>query len=128
MGGYDGSNYSDGVYAADDSGYAGSNYQDDSGIAADDSGYAGSNYQDDGGWAGSQYNETLENAAANATTNTTGNSTNATNTTDQAAGEPVNETNATAGMTHSMLATGNPILILLAVITVLGGYAVYKRK
>jgi len=114
MGGYIGSDYSDNVgYAADDSGYAGSNYQDDTGYAADDSGYAGS-----------QYNETLENATANAA----GEPTNATNTTAQAAGEPVNETNATAGTTHSMLATGNPILILLAVIAVLGGYAAFKRK
>ena len=85
MGGYIGSDYADGGYAADDSGYAGSNYQDDTGYAADDSGYAGS-----------QYNETLE--------------------------------NATAGTTHTMLATGNPILILLAVIAVLGGYAAFKRK
>lgn len=99
-----GSNY------ADDSGYVGSNYQDyDDGIADDDSGYAGSNYQDDGGWAGSQYNETLENATA------------------QAAGEPTNATNAT-GSVHSMLAIGNPILILLVVAAVLGGYVVYKRR
>ena len=99
-----GSNY------ADDSGYVGSNYQDyDDGIADDDSDYAGSNYQDDGGWAGSQYNETLENATA------------------QAAGEPTNATNAT-GSVHSMLATGNPILILLVVAAVLGGYVVYKRR
>lgn len=114
MGGYIGSDYSDNVgYAADDSGYAVNNYQDDTGYAADDSGYAGS-----------QYNETLENATANAA----GEPTNATNTTAQAAGEPVNETNATAGTTHTMLATGNPILILLAVIAVLGGYAAFKRK
>ena len=99
-----GSNY------ADDSGYVGSNYQDyDDGIADDDSDYAGSNYQDDGGWAGSQYNETLENATA------------------QAAGVPTNATNAT-GSVHSMLATGNPILILLVVAAVLGGYVVYKRR
>ncbi|WP_296875732.1 hypothetical protein [uncultured Methanobrevibacter sp.] len=132
MGGYIGSDYSDNVgYAADDSGYAVNNYQDDTGYAADDSGYAGSNYQDDtgyaaddSGYAGSQYNETLENATANAA----GEPTNATNTTAQAAGEPVNETNATAGTTHTMLATGNPILILLAVIAVLGGYAAFKRK
>lgn len=102
--GYAGSNYEDG-------GYAGSNYQDyDDGIADDNSGYAGSNYQDDDGWAGSQYNETLENATANA------------------AGEPTNATNATVGSVHSMLATGNPILILLAVGAVLGGYVVFKRK
>ncbi len=110
--GYVGSNYQDyddGI-ADSDSGYVGSNYQDyDDGIADDDSDYAGSNYQDDGGWAGSQYNETLENATA------------------QAAGEPTNATNAT-GSVHSMLATGNPILILLVVAAVLGGYVVYKRR
>ncbi len=118
--GYAGSNYEDG-------GYAGSNYQDyDDGIADDNSGYAGSNYQDDGGWAGSQYNETLENATANAAGEPT-NATNATNAT-QAAGEPTNTTNATVGSVHSMLATGNPILILLAVGAVLGGYVVFKRK
>ncbi|MEE3490814.1 MAG: hypothetical protein VZR10_08095 [Methanobrevibacter sp.] len=116
-----GSNY------ADDSGYVGSNYQDyDDGIADDDSGYAGSNYQDDGGWAGSQYNETLENATAQAAGEPT-NATNATNITAQAAGEPTNATNAT-GSVHSMLATGNPILILLVVAAVLGGYVVYKRR
>ena len=93
--------------------------------AADDFGSFGFGYADDNsGYAGSQYNETLENATANAA----GEPTNATNTTAQAAGEPVNETNATAGTTHSMLATGNPILILLAVIAVLGGYAAFKRK
>ena len=100
-------------YADDMGGYIGSDYSDNVGYAADDSGYA---------W--SQYNETLENATANAA----GEPTNATNTTAQAAGEPVNETNATAGTTHTMLATGNPILILLAVIAVLGGYAAFKRK
>lgn len=107
------------VCAADDFGQLGSNY-------ADDSGYAGSNYQDDGGWAGSQYNETLENATANAAGEPT-NATNATNITAQAAGEPTNATNATESV-QSMLATGNPILILLVVVAVLGGYVVYKRR
>ena len=111
-------------YADDMGGYLGSDYSDNVGYATDDTGYAANDYQDDSGYAGSQYNETLENATANAA----GEPTNATNTTAQAAGEPVNETNATAGTTHSMLATGNPILILLAVIAVLGGYAAFKRK
>ena len=90
--------------------YAGSQY--------DDGGYAGSNYQDDGGWAGSQYNETLENQTAQ-------------NATAIAAGEA---TNATANMTanatsaHTMLATGNPVLLLLGVSAVLGGAAVLRRK
>ena len=86
------------------------------GYAADDGGYAGSQYNpdDQGGWAGSQYNETLENTAA---------------------GEPVNATtdaaqNITANATssHTMLATGNPIIALFAVIAVLGGYAVLRKK
>lgn len=99
------------VCAADnDGGYVGSDYADGMGS------YAGSNYQDDGGWAGSQYNETAENAAANQTA--------------PAAGEPTGATNMTANATssHTMLATGNPILILLGVSAVLGGAAVLRRK
>ena len=87
--------------------YADTQYQDDSYVDSQyqDGGYAGSQYQDDGGWAGSQYNETLENAA----------------------GAPVNATaNATAS--HTMPATGNPILLLFAVGAVLGGAAVIKRR
>jgi LPXTG-motif cell wall-anchored protein len=112
-GGYVGIDYVDdmGDYAGsqyDDGGWAGSQYED--------GGYAGSNYQDDGGWAGSQYNETAENAAANQTA--------------PAAGEPTGTTNMTANATssHTMLATGNPILILLGVSAVLGGAAVLRRK
>ena len=130
MSGYAGSQYEDG-------GYAGSQYQDDGGWAGsqyEDGGYAGSQYQDDGGWAGSQYNEsaedhgwagsqyneTLENA--NATGNATGNATApvAANTT------ATNATNATAP--QGMLATGNPILLLLGVTAVAGGYVVLRRK
>ncbi len=114
-------------YADDNSGYAGSNYQDDYGYADDNSGYAGSNYQDDGGWAGSQYNETLENATANAA-GEPANATNTNNTTAQAAGEPANTTNATASIPHSMLATGNPIILLMAVGAAFGGYTVLKRE
>ena len=84
--------------ASDDLGnYAGTQYQD--------GGYAGSQYQDDGGWAGSQYDETLENAA----------------------GAPVNAT-ANATSSHTMPVTGNPILLLLVVGAVLGGAAVIKRR
>ena len=103
LGGYAGSQYQDGGYAGSqyqDGGYAGSQYDEN-----EQGGYAGSQYQDDGGWAGSQYNETLENAT----------------------GAPVNATaNATAP--HTMLATGNPILVLLAVGAVLGGAAVITRR
>ena len=90
----------------------------------DNGGWAGSQYQDKGGWAGSQYNETLENgthvpsagAPNNATSNTTGSV--AQNTTS----------NATAPTPHNMLATGNPIVMLLGVTAIIGGYAVLKRK
>ena len=105
QGGYAGSNYEDG-------GYAGSQY-----AAGEMGGYAGSQYAagEMGGYAGSQYNQTAENAT----------------------GEPVNETvtapeaaNATGNATssHTMLATGNPILALLAVGAVLGGAAVITRR
>ena len=65
-----------------------------------------------------------EEAMANATGN-------ATNATGHAAGENAtvpasNATNATAA--HSMPATGNPILILLAGCAVIGGALAYKRK
>jgi hypothetical protein len=101
----------------DNGGWAGSQYQDKGG-------WAGSQYQDEGGWAGSQYNETLENgthvpsagAPNNATSNTTGSV--AQNTTS----------NATAPTPHNMLATGNPIVMLLGVTAIIGGYAVLKRK
>ena len=120
-GGYLATDYADDLGDVDDGGYAGSNYQDDGGWAGsqyEDGGYAGSNYRDDGGWAGSQYNETLENQTAQ-------------NTTALAAGEPVNATaNVTANSTtsHTMLATGNPVLLLLGVSAVLGGVAVLRRK
>ena len=58
---------------------------------------------------------------------------NATNATADAVGNAAGEnatsanaTNATAA--HTMHATGNPILALLAVGAVLGGYAVIRRK
>ena len=51
---------------------------------------------------------------------------NATNATHAAGSDAVNATNATA--THTMPATGNPILALLAVCTLLGGYTVLRRK
>ena len=93
----------------------------------------------DGGWAGSQYNETLENAtnvtaATNATTTnvtaatnaTTTNATNATNITANTTAPVANTTNAT--VPHNMLATGNPVLLLLGVSAVLGGYTVLRKK
>ena len=92
-----------------DGGYAGIQYNDSGG-------WAGSQYQDDkGGWAGSQYNATVENAAAHPTTVSAGN-------------QVVNNTTANTTTNHLMHAAGNPILALLAVSAVLGGYAVIKRK
>ena len=87
------------------------------GYAADDSGWAGSQYDDgeQGGWAGSQYNETLENAAAGEPSNATADSV-------------AQNMTANATSSHTMLSTGNPILALFAVSAVLGGYAVLRRK
>ena len=125
-------------YAADDSGWAGSQYDDgDQGGWAgsqynetDQGGYAGSQYNEDeqggwagsqyddgeqGGWAGSQYNETLENAAAGEPSNATADSV-------------AQNMTANATSSHTMLSTGNPILALFAVSAVLGGYAVLRRK
>ena len=124
MSGYAGSQYEDG-------GYAGSQYQDDGGWAGsqyEDGGYAGSQYQDDGGWAGSQYNETLENSYAS-NSSSASNATN--NTHEAAAGEPTNTTtNMTVDTTpsHKMLATGNPVVLLLGVCAVAGGYVLLRRK
>ena len=108
LGGYAGSQYQDG-------GYAGSQYDEN-----EQGGYAGSQYQDDGGWAGSQYNETLENA--------TGAPANATANANATAVSPVENATANATAPHTMLATGNPILVLLAVGAVLGGASVICRR
>ena len=99
-------------YAADDSGWAGSQYNE-----TDQGGWAGSQYNEDeqGGWAGSQYNETLGNAAAGEPSNATADSV-------------AQNMTANATSSHTMLSTGNPILALFAVSAVLGGYAVLRRK
>ncbi|WP_407377252.1 hypothetical protein [Methanobrevibacter sp.] len=131
-GGYAGSNYDGGGYAGsnyqDDGGYAGSNYQDDGGAAGsqyEDGGYAGSNYQDDGGAAGSQYNETLENAAA-----ADQSAQNTTNATANVASNTTANINGTSNdnPVHSMLETGNPLMILFAVGAVLGGASILRRN
>ena len=116
--------------------------------AADDGGYAGSNYEDMNGVSGSQYyvNEgnnlepgnglPLENQTdythVNSTNNATGNSTgNATgNTTHANATQNMTTTGNTTNttMTHNLQVAGNPILALLAVSGLIGGYAVLKRK
>ena len=103
-----------------DGAYAGSNYEDHGG-------WAGSNYQDNGGWAGSQYNETANSqnhTAAGAPVNSTGHNVTANKTANVT--NTTNKTNATSPF--NMLSTGNPILILIVVIAVVGGIAVYRRN
>ena len=116
--------------------------------AADQDGYAGMNYQNMNGVSGSQYavadglepgnglpleNQTgyvpLDadgNPILNATGNATGNATqNVTaNVTTNVTG------NATHNVTaqHTMPVTGNPIIALLAVTGIIGGYAVLRRN
>ncbi len=119
--------------------------------AADNGGYAGSNYQNMNGVSGSQYGlyadfepgnglpiedqtgnvplDTDGNTTNNTTGNTTGNATNnATgNITDNTtANVTANTTNATAA--HALPSTGNPIIALLAVTGIVGGYAVRRRN
>ena len=127
--------------------------------AADQGGYAGSNYQDMNGVSGSQYyvnngdnlepgaglplenqtgyvpldnngnpitnataNTTVASAAGNPTGNATGNTT-ANTTVANATGN----TTANATALSSMLATGNPIMILFALIAFIGGYGAIRR-
>ncbi len=99
----------------------------------------------DGGWAGSQYNGNVENGhqgapeidpdyahneAAGEPINATGNSTdNATsNTTGNATAQVAQNTTTNATSSSNMLATGNPVLLLLGVTAVLGAGAVLRRK
>ena len=116
--------------------------------AADQDGYAGINYQNMNGVSGSQYavadglepgnglpleNQTgyvpLDadgNPILNATGNTTGNATQ-----NVTANVTSNVTaNATHNVTaqHTMPVTGNPIIALLAVTGIIGGYAVLRRN
>lgn len=118
--------------------------------AADLGGYAGSNYQDDNGFSGSQYyanNGNLEPGAGLPLENQTGyvpldsagnpiahNGTNGTHTTGNASGyapanTTANATNTTNATAHtSMLPTGNPIIILLAVLGIVSGYGLIRRN
>ena len=116
--------------------------------AADQDGYAGINYQNMNGVSGSQYavadglepgnglpleNQTgyvpLDadgNPILNATGNATGNATQ-----NVTANVTSNVTaNATHNVTaqHTMPVTGNPIIALLAVTGIIGGYAVLRRN
>ena len=123
----------------------------------DDGGYAGINYEDANGVSGSQYYVNEGNAAGdagqqvvdsgntshitnqtgnvplnstgNATGNTTGNATNHTvaNATNNTAPVVANTTGNATNL-HSMLSTGNPILLVLGASIVLGGYAILRRN
>ena len=116
--------------------------------AADQDGYAGMNYQNMNGVSGSQYavadglepgnglpleNQTgyvpLDadgNPILNATGNATGNATH--NVTGNVTANVTG--NATHNVTaqHTMPVTGNPIIALLAVTGIIGGYAVLRRN
>ncbi|WP_407410234.1 hypothetical protein [Methanobrevibacter sp.] len=99
----------------------------------------------DGGWAGGQYNGNMEDGhpgapeidpdyahdeAAGEPINASGNATNnlTANTTGNATAQAVQNQTANATSAHNMLATGNPILLLLGVTAVLGAGAVLRRK
>ncbi len=64
----------------------------------------------------------LANETGNATGNTTG------NTTDNATANTTANTTGNATVPQHLLATGNPILALLAVSAIMGSYAVIKRN
>ena len=119
--------------------------------AADYGGYAGSNYQDMNGVSGSQYDvddedaglepgaglplenqtgpmpvNTTDNMTGNVTGNETGNATG--NATSNVTGNATGNTTGNFTAPHSLLATGNPIIALLAVSAVLGGAVLIRRK
>ncbi len=100
----------DNQYSIPQEGYAGSQYDENQ-----EGGYAGSQYDvnQEGGYAGSQYNKTVENAAGEHLTET---------------GNITGNTTGNATASHTMPATGNPIMALFAVCAILGGYAIIRRK
>ncbi|MBQ6349832.1 MAG: hypothetical protein IJI42_02745 [Methanobrevibacter sp.] len=121
--------------AADNSSYDGNNNPymngiDESQNANDNGGYAGSQYYNNAEpgaglplenqtnpYAGNTTNDATGNMTGNATNNATGNAThNMTGNTT-----PANSNN-------KMLTTGNPILALLAVSAIIGGYGVIRRE
>ena len=117
------------VCAADfDGGYAGSHYYENEHPA-----YADQNGLEPGNGLPIE-NQTgyVPVNAAGEPINATGNMTNTTNNTAANTTNVTNSTtaNATHNVTapHSMLATGNPIVALLAVSAIAGGYAVLRRK
>ena len=100
----------DNQYSIPQEGYAGSQYDENQ-----EGGYTGSQYDvnQEGGYAGSQYNKTVENAAGEHLTET---------------GNITGNTTGNATASHTMPATGNPIMALFAVCAILGGYAIIRRK
>ena len=116
--------------------------------AADQDGYAGINYQNMNGVSGSQYavadglepgnglpleNQTgyvpLDadgNPILNATGNATGNATQ--NVTANVTANVTNNATHNVTAAHKMPVTGNPIIALLAVTGIIGGYAVLRRN
>ena len=100
----------DNQYSIPQEGYAGSQYDENQ-----EGGYAGSQYDvnQEGGYAGSQYNKTVENAAGEHLTET---------------GNITGNTTGNATASHTMPATGNPIMALFVVCAILGGYAIIRRK
>ena len=73
-----------------------------------------------------QYNATGNNSTGNSTNNNTNNLTNKTNVTKNATHNNTNKTNKNP---FGMLATGNPILILIIVIVVvLVAYVIYSKR
>ncbi len=121
-------------------------------------GYAGSNYYDSNGVSGSQYYQSMEGQVGNQLNDNSNNTISPLidpdqSHSEQAAGEPINGTNqnstsnATSNATghanvtsnntqnttnttspSNLLATGNPILVLLGVSAIVGGVAALKRR
>lgn len=75
------------------------------------------------GWAGSLYGITGDNVSDNnALLNNT------TNASVHVVGNASHNASTNATSSHRMLTTGNPILSLLGVLTVLGGYNILRRR
>ena len=129
------------VCAADNGGHAGSNYHNINGVS--ESQYnahevkvlePGNGLPLENQTAPAHVNATGNAAghvAVNATTNATSNAThvNATNTTGNTTHANATHANAThVNATHNMPVAGNPIVLLLAGVALVGGYTVLKRK
>ena len=125
------------VCAADYDGYAGSNYQDmnvngiqNDAIDMDNSVETDGNEDALEPGAGLPLENQTSYVAGNTTDNATGNSTgNITgNTTNNTTGNITGNTTGNTTAIQHMLSTGNPILVLLVVSGIAGGYAVIRRN